>query len=102
MHPTKTDKDASDRQVVKLAAKANLLMALLSQSDENLERHKKEIQLRDDELGRLRAELERRDGELGQIAEALRAVEQSREQALQENALLLASTSWRITAPMRA
>jgi chromosome segregation ATPase len=130
MHPTKTNKDASDLKVVKLGAKANLLMALLSDSDQNLESHKKEILRRDGELTHLRGEIERRDGELarlrgeierrdrelgalrGQIerydaelrltAQQMTAIVRSREQALDANAMFLHSTSWRITAPLRA
>jgi len=61
MSPEDTDSTISKREVAKLRARANLLFALLSQSDENLQWHSKELRRRDDEL---RAELRRRDDEL--------------------------------------
>lgn len=109
MPTEETDNTISKRDVVKLRARANLLVALLSQSDQHLEWHGKELQRldeqvrrrdgdldqlrselqrRDDDLARLRAELQRRDGDLGQL----------RAQLL----LVVGSRSWRVTKPLRA
>jgi len=74
MGQEETDKTITKREVVKLRARANLLFALLSQSNQNVERQQAELQRRDEEL-------RRRDEELQRIVN---------------------SRSWRVTKPLRA
>ena len=74
MGQEETDKTITQREVVKLRARANLLFALLSQSNQNVERQQAELQRRDEEL-------RRRDEELQRIVN---------------------SRSWRVTKPLRA
>jgi hypothetical protein len=78
----------SKREVVNLRARANLLFALLSQSDQDLEWHRRELQGRNDDVNQLRAELQRRDDDLGQLRAQLQRIVNSR--------------SWRGTKPLRA
>jgi len=74
MGQEETDNIITKREVVKLRARANLLFALLSQSNQNVERQQAELQRRDEEL-------RRRDEELQRIVN---------------------SRSWRVTKPLRA
>jgi hypothetical protein len=53
MGQEETDKTITKREVVKLRARANLLFALLSQSNQNVERQQAELQRRDEELQRI-------------------------------------------------
>jgi len=53
MGQEETDKTITQREVVKLRARANLLFALLSQSNQNVERQQAELQRRDEELQRI-------------------------------------------------
>ena len=53
MHQEKTDNTILKREVVKLRARANLLFALLSQSNQNIEWQRAELQRRDEELRRI-------------------------------------------------
>jgi len=53
MGQEETDNIITKREVVKLRARANLLFALLSQSNQNVERQQAELQRRDEELQRI-------------------------------------------------
>jgi hypothetical protein len=81
MRQEETDNTITKREVVKLRARANLLFALFSQSNQNVERQQAELQRRDEELRRRDDELRRRDEELQRIVN---------------------SRSWRVTKPLRA
>jgi septal ring factor EnvC (AmiA/AmiB activator) len=116
MPPEETDSINSKREVVKLRARANLLFALLSQSDQDLAWQRKEVQRRDgdldqlrtelqrrdDDLGRLRAELQRRDGDLGQLRAELQRRDGDLGQMRVELQSIVNSRSWRVTKPLRA
>ena len=75
------NKDAEARDVVKLKAKTNLLLALLSHSQD-------ELQNRDSKISQLEAKI-------SQLAARL----QQEEETIAE---IMQSTSWRLTAPLRA
>jgi hypothetical protein len=110
---------SSDREMAKLQAKANLLLALYSHVSHDLERSRVEVALLRKELadirreceqahrrlGEARGDVERVHGQLNLLLQerdrlAVRAHEL--EQLQQQHDALLNSTSWRITAPVRA
>jgi len=88
MPPEETDSTISKREMVKLRARANLLFALLSQSNQDIERQRMELQSRHSDLGQLRAELQSRESDLAHVHEEIRQIVNSR--------------SWRVTRPLRA
>ena len=88
MPPEETDSTISKREMVKLRARANLLFALLSQSNQDIERQRMELQSRDSDLGQLRTELQSRESDLAHVHEEIRQIVNSR--------------SWRVTRPLRA
>ena len=107
---------ASDRETARLEAKANLLLALYSHASDELERTRAEA---DDLRGRwaeaenlrrqLRAELEQAREELERVhrklGEARHECDRLTERASQldkRHQAVLNSTSWRMTAPIRA
>jgi len=109
MPPEETDSTISKREMVKLRARANLLFALLSQSNQDIERQRMELQSRDSDLGQLRTELQSRDSDLSQLRtelSQLRTELQSRESDLahvhEEIRQIVNSRSWRVTRPLRA
>ncbi len=67
MHDKETDNTISKLEVVKLRARANLLLALLSQANQIVEYQQAELKRRDDEALRRDEELKRRDEELQTI-----------------------------------
>jgi hypothetical protein len=93
---------ASEQELAQTKARANLLVALYAHVSDDLERVTRERdQLRGDleqargDLAHARSELLRINIELGQ-SEARSADQRQR------HATLLDSTSWRVTAPLRA
>jgi hypothetical protein len=116
MPPEETDSTISKREMVKLRARANLLFALLSQSNQDIERQRMELQSRDSDLGQLRTELQSRDSDLSQLRTELQSRDsdlsqlrtelQSRESDLahvhEEIRQIVNSRSWRVTRPLRA
>ena len=109
----------SDRAMAKLQAKANLLLALYSHVAQDLEHSRAEVDLLRKELADVRRELEQAHRHLGEARADVERVhgqlthmlqERDRltvrahelEQLQQQHAALLNSTSWRITAPIRA
>jgi chromosome segregation ATPase len=82
------NKDAEARDVVKLKAKTNLLLALLSHSQD-------ELQNRDSKISQLEAKISQLEAKISQLAARL----QQEEETIAE---IMQSTSWRLTAPLRA
>jgi hypothetical protein len=90
-----TPNTASEQELARAKARADLLAALYAHATHDLEQVTRE---RDDvrgELARARNEIQRLNDELERSA--LRAKQQE-----QRHAALLDSTSWRLTAPLRA
>jgi hypothetical protein len=102
MPPEETDSTISKREMVKLRARANLLFALLSQSNQDIERQRMELQSRDSDLGQLRAELQSRDSDLSQLRTELQSRESDLAHVHEEIRQIVNSRSWRVTRPLRA
>jgi hypothetical protein len=75
----------SEPEIVKLSAKINLLSALLSHARHELEQQKNAFR-------ELENELQRRDAQINRL----------RMKMQEQNDSFMQSTSWRITAPLRA
>jgi chromosome segregation ATPase len=85
------------------------LRAELQHREGEVDRLQMDLQRCDADVGRLQTELQARNDDLdrlnkefGNIAAQLRSAELHRDQAVNERALVLNSTSWRVTTPLRA
>jgi hypothetical protein len=97
-----TTNTASEHELARAKARANLLTALYAHVAHDLEQSTREREsLRDErdqarrDLAHARTELQRLNNELGQSAACATELQQ-------RHAALLNSTSWRVTAPLRA
>jgi hypothetical protein len=97
-----TTSTTPQQELAQTRARANLLVALyahvahdLEQSTRERDRLRGEVDQARDELAQARSEIQRLNNELAQSA--------ARDMELQQrHAALLDSTSWRVTAPLRA
>lgn len=85
----------TQQELVRTEARANLLVALYAHVTHECDRVREERDQARVELAQARSEIERLGNELGQSA--ARATE-----LRQRHAAFLDSTSWRVTAPLRA
>ena len=95
MSSEQTPNTASEQELAQTKAKANLLVALYAHVVHDLEQSTRERDSLRGELAHGRSELQRLNNELAESA--ARATELQ-----QRHAALLNSTSWRVTAPLRA
>jgi O-antigen biosynthesis protein len=89
------NKDAEARDVVKLKAKTNLLLALLSHSQDELQNRDSKISQLEAKISQLEAKISQLEAKISQLAARL----QQEEETIAE---IMQSTSWRLTAPLRA
>ena len=115
MRDSQIDDDADERWA-ELSARANLTTALLARSEANVARQLGEVGIRDAEIKRLDAEVRSRDAEIKRLhaevrnrdaeIERLHREVQNRdaeiERVVELHRKILASTSWRLTAPARS
>lgn len=115
-----TEASRAETDVLKLEARANLLLALLSHARQELQQQKDlfqdHLEHRDSRISELDNEVRRRDGRISELHDEVRRRggqidelknELARLRATERNlkmtvAALMQSTSWRITAPLRA
>ncbi|WP_210253951.1 hypothetical protein [Bradyrhizobium sp. S69] len=93
------------REIAELKAKINLLLAMSSLADSELARGASELAQKDTELARGASELAQKNTEigklLGEVAQKDREIARVQSAWKQEHKAILASTSWKITAPIR-
>jgi uncharacterized protein (DUF3084 family) len=106
----------SDREMARLQARSNLLLALYSHAAHDLERTRveadtlrnelaevrRDFEMAHRQLGEARDEVERVHRELGETRNERDRLAERAAQLQQQLAAVIASTSWRITAPIRA
>ena len=105
--------DGSDERWAELSARINLTTALLAHSeadsarqlrdrDAEIERLNGEVRNRDAEIERLNGEVRKRDAEIERLHGEVRNRDAEIERLAELHRKILASTSWRLTAPARS
>jgi hypothetical protein len=79
---------------IKLKARANLLLALTYNRDTRINQLQDELRLRDGQIDGLQDELQSRASQIDQLKNELGQVKA-------QLAVILQSTSWRLTSPLR-
>ena len=86
---------APEQELTQAKARANLLLALYANATHDLEQSKRECDDVRGELAQARGEIHRLSNDLGYVTARTTELQQ-------RHASLLNSTSWRVTAPLRA
>ena len=97
-----TPNTASEQELARTKARANLLMALYAHVAHDLERSTQERDSLRGELEQARGDLASARSELQRLNSELGQSEARATDLQQRHAALLDSTSWRVTAPLRA